>query len=175
MFEGGSRIVYRLSGTGTVGATLRVYIERYEPPSGKLDQETQAALADLIALSHEPGRDREADGAERAERHHVEARTGATESALRLEEVGSARWGPRRRSGQSVWVFLARGRSGGKPPLISVWTVFGFPWILSSESRLFNGLCGVNGERIIPSSHAAAREAPERRGASWREKGQDCS
>ena len=33
MFEGGSRIVYRLSGTGTVGATLRVYIEHYEPPS----------------------------------------------------------------------------------------------------------------------------------------------
>ena len=32
MFEGGSRIVYRLSGTGTVGATLRVYIERYVPP-----------------------------------------------------------------------------------------------------------------------------------------------
>ena len=53
MFEGGSRIVYRLSGTGTVGATLRVYIEHYEPPSGKLDQETQAALADLIALSHQ--------------------------------------------------------------------------------------------------------------------------
>ncbi|MGC9959766.1 MAG: alpha-D-glucose phosphate-specific phosphoglucomutase, partial [Roseiarcus sp.] len=51
MFEGGSRIVYRLSGTGTVGATLRVYIEHYEPPSGKLDQETQTALADLIALS----------------------------------------------------------------------------------------------------------------------------
>ncbi len=51
MFEGGSRIVYRLSGTGTVGATLRVYIEHYEPPSGKLDQETQTALADLIGLS----------------------------------------------------------------------------------------------------------------------------
>jgi phosphoglucomutase len=51
MFEGGSRIVYRLSGTGTVGATLRVYVERYEPPSGKLDQETQGALSDLIALS----------------------------------------------------------------------------------------------------------------------------
>ena len=51
MFEGGSRIVYRLSGTGTVGATLRVYIEHYEPPSGKLDQDTQAALSDLIALS----------------------------------------------------------------------------------------------------------------------------
>ena len=53
MFEGGSRIVYRLSGTGTVGATLRVYIEHYEPPSGKLDQETQAALAPLIGLAHE--------------------------------------------------------------------------------------------------------------------------
>jgi phosphoglucomutase len=51
MFEGGSRIVYRLSGTGTVGATLRVYIERYEPPAGDLGEETQAVLADLIALS----------------------------------------------------------------------------------------------------------------------------
>ena len=49
MFEGGSRIVYRLSGTGTVGATLRVYIEHYEPPTGKLDQDTQTALAPLIA------------------------------------------------------------------------------------------------------------------------------
>jgi phosphoglucomutase len=51
MFEGGSRIVYRLSGTGTVGATLRVYIERYEPPSGNLGQDAQDALADFIALS----------------------------------------------------------------------------------------------------------------------------
>jgi len=51
MFKGGSRIVYRLSGTGTVGATLRVYIERYEPPGGDLGQETQAALKDLITLS----------------------------------------------------------------------------------------------------------------------------
>ena len=51
MFEGGSRLVYRLSGTGTIGATLRVYIERYIPPSGDLDEEPQAALADLIGLS----------------------------------------------------------------------------------------------------------------------------
>jgi phosphoglucomutase len=51
MFEGGSRIVYRLSGTGTVGATLRVYIERYEPPGGDLGQDAQAALAELITLS----------------------------------------------------------------------------------------------------------------------------
>ena len=51
MFEGGSRIVYRLSGTGTAGATLRVYIERYEPASGNLGEETQSALADLIGVS----------------------------------------------------------------------------------------------------------------------------
>ncbi len=51
MFEDGSRIVYRLSGTGTAGATLRVYIERYEPDHTKHGLETQTALADLIALS----------------------------------------------------------------------------------------------------------------------------
>ncbi len=53
LFEGGSRIVYRLSGTGTVGATIRIYIEKYEPPAGDLGQDAQAALADLIALSRE--------------------------------------------------------------------------------------------------------------------------
>lgn len=51
MFEGGSRIVYRLSGTGTVGATLRVYIERYEPATGALDREVADALADLITAA----------------------------------------------------------------------------------------------------------------------------
>jgi phosphoglucomutase len=51
MFADGSRIVYRLSGTGTAGATLRVYIERFEPDVAKQGQETQAALADLVALS----------------------------------------------------------------------------------------------------------------------------
>ena len=51
MFEDGSRIVYRLSGTGTAGATLRIYIERFEPDVAKHRIETQAALADLIALS----------------------------------------------------------------------------------------------------------------------------
>lgn len=52
-FKDGSRIVFRLSGTGTVGATLRVYIERYEPPHGQHDLETQLALAPLIALADE--------------------------------------------------------------------------------------------------------------------------
>ncbi|MGO8740732.1 alpha-D-glucose phosphate-specific phosphoglucomutase [Rhodoblastus sp.] len=51
LFAGGSRIVYRLSGTGTAGATLRVYIERYEPDPAKHDLETQDALADLIACA----------------------------------------------------------------------------------------------------------------------------
>lgn len=50
-FSDGSRIVFRLSGTGTVGATLRVYIERYEPADGIHHRDTQEALADLIALA----------------------------------------------------------------------------------------------------------------------------
>jgi phosphoglucomutase len=53
MFEDGARIVYRLSGTGTAGATLRVYIERYEADPAKQFGETQQALGDLIALSRE--------------------------------------------------------------------------------------------------------------------------
>jgi phosphoglucomutase len=51
LFEDGSRIVYRLSGTGTAGATLRVYIERYEPDASRHGTETQAALGELVALS----------------------------------------------------------------------------------------------------------------------------
>jgi phosphoglucomutase len=50
-FEGGSRIVFRLSGTGTEGATIRVYIERYEPDPARHDLDTQKALADLIAAA----------------------------------------------------------------------------------------------------------------------------
>jgi phosphoglucomutase len=52
LFDDGSRIVYRLSGTGTAGATLRVYIERFEPDEARHNLETQDALADLISLSH---------------------------------------------------------------------------------------------------------------------------
>lgn len=51
LFEGGSRIVFRLSGTGTEGATLRVYLERYEPVGGDLDRETPEMLAELIAAA----------------------------------------------------------------------------------------------------------------------------
>ena len=51
LFEGGSRVVFRLSGTGTSGATLRVYIERYEPDKSRHDLDTQVALADLISAA----------------------------------------------------------------------------------------------------------------------------
>ncbi len=53
LFEGGSRIVFRLSGTGTSGATIRVYVERYEPDAAKHRMDTQEALADLIAVADE--------------------------------------------------------------------------------------------------------------------------
>jgi phosphoglucomutase len=53
LFEGGSRVVFRLSGTGTTGATLRVYIERYEPDPTRHNIETQEALADLINAAQE--------------------------------------------------------------------------------------------------------------------------
>jgi phosphoglucomutase len=49
VFEDGSRVIYRLSGTGTAGATLRVYIEKYEAKN--LGLETQAALSDLIGFA----------------------------------------------------------------------------------------------------------------------------
>jgi phosphoglucomutase len=53
MFTDGSRVVFRLSGTGTSGATLRVYLERHEPDTSKHGQETQAALAPLIAIAEQ--------------------------------------------------------------------------------------------------------------------------
>jgi phosphoglucomutase len=52
IFENGSRIIYRLSGTGTVGATLRVYIEKYEDENAKQEIETQTALAELIKIAN---------------------------------------------------------------------------------------------------------------------------
>jgi phosphoglucomutase len=52
-FEGGSRIVFRLSGTGTQGATLRVYLESYEPDPARHEQDTQEAMAPLILLARE--------------------------------------------------------------------------------------------------------------------------
>lgn len=51
IFDNDSRIVYRLSGTGTSGATIRVYIERFEPNHHCHGLETQSVLVDLIEIS----------------------------------------------------------------------------------------------------------------------------
>ena len=53
VFESGSRIVFRLSGTGTEGSTLRVYLERYEAPSGILDLEVADALESLTRAAEQ--------------------------------------------------------------------------------------------------------------------------
>ncbi len=52
-FTNGSRIVFRLSGTGTQGATLRVYLERYEPNAAHHALNPQIALKDLIDIAEE--------------------------------------------------------------------------------------------------------------------------
>jgi phosphoglucomutase len=67
-FEGGSRIVFRLSGTGTEGATLRVYIEYFEPDPAAHDRDTQEALAPLILVARELAQ--------------IEARTGRAEPTV---------------------------------------------------------------------------------------------
>ncbi len=53
IFQDGSRIVVRLSGTGTEGATIRIYIERYVAPGGNLLEPAQEALAELIELAEQ--------------------------------------------------------------------------------------------------------------------------
>jgi phosphoglucomutase len=53
VFDEGSRFVIRLSGTGTEGATIRLYLERFEPAGGTLDGDTPAMLADLAAVAEE--------------------------------------------------------------------------------------------------------------------------
>jgi phosphoglucomutase len=50
-FEGGGRVVFRLSGTGTVGATIRVYLERLETDPSQLTLAADQALAPIIAAA----------------------------------------------------------------------------------------------------------------------------
>ena len=52
-FTDGSRIVFRLSGTGTQGATVRIYLESYEPDPAKHHFDPQDALGNLIAIADE--------------------------------------------------------------------------------------------------------------------------
>lgn len=51
LFEDGSRIIFRLSGTGTEGATIRLYLESFEADISKQNMDAQVALADLITAS----------------------------------------------------------------------------------------------------------------------------
>ena len=53
IFGDAARVVYRLSGTGTVGATLRVYMERFEPDPGRQGDDPDVALAPVVAAAHE--------------------------------------------------------------------------------------------------------------------------
>jgi phosphoglucomutase len=53
IFEDGSRIVFRLSGTGTEGATLRLYLEAFESDTARQRGDAQLLLADLIAIADE--------------------------------------------------------------------------------------------------------------------------
>ncbi|MGA1263253.1 MAG: alpha-D-glucose phosphate-specific phosphoglucomutase [Prochlorothrix sp.] len=53
IFTDGSRIIFRLSGTGTEGATLRLYLESYEPDPAKQGLDPQEALAELITIADE--------------------------------------------------------------------------------------------------------------------------
>ena len=61
-FDDGSRIVFRLSGTGTTGSTLRVYLEKFEPDPSRHGLDTQVALADLIITADELAEIRELTG-----------------------------------------------------------------------------------------------------------------
>ncbi|MEG1325469.1 MAG: alpha-D-glucose phosphate-specific phosphoglucomutase, partial [Janthinobacterium sp.] len=58
----GARIVLRLSGTGTEGATLRLYLERYEADAAQHGMPTQEALAPLIAIAEQVAQIRERTG-----------------------------------------------------------------------------------------------------------------
>ncbi|NEQ49831.1 MAG: alpha-D-glucose phosphate-specific phosphoglucomutase [Leptolyngbya sp. SIO3F4] len=61
-FTDGSRIVFRLSGTGTKGATLRLYVESYEPDATKHDIDTQEALGELIQIADQVAKIKELTG-----------------------------------------------------------------------------------------------------------------
>jgi phosphoglucomutase len=61
----GSRIVFRLSGTGTEGATVRLYLERYEADPGRHELDTQEALAALIAIAEQVSELKKRTGRER--------------------------------------------------------------------------------------------------------------
>ena len=48
LLDNGNRVILRLSGTGTKGATLRIYLEKYIPKEGDLNQDSQKVLSEMI-------------------------------------------------------------------------------------------------------------------------------
>jgi len=65
VLRSGSRVVFRLSGTGTDGATLRIYLERHESDPARFDLPVQQALAPLVALAEQVARVRHFTAMER--------------------------------------------------------------------------------------------------------------
>ncbi|HRO15107.1 MAG TPA: alpha-D-glucose phosphate-specific phosphoglucomutase [Paracoccus sp. (in: a-proteobacteria)] len=65
MFADGSRVVFRLSGTGTEGATLRVYLERFAPPGSEHAQDPAAVLAPVVAAAEALAQIRDRTGRDR--------------------------------------------------------------------------------------------------------------
>jgi hypothetical protein len=86
------------------------------------------------------------------------------------------RTGPRSFVGRhrSVWVFLGPPHFGAKTPVYKGWEFLGFPWILSSESRLINGLRGIyRGSFFL--SPVLAKEAGTGSCGRGHSEGRDCS
>src|SRR5690606_2066821 len=104
-FSGGARAVFRLSGTGTEGATLRVYLERPEPDPARHGQETQQALAQVTRAADEIA--------------GIAARTGRAEPDVRTchraaDASGRFALAGRRRLPGRLRLFLDLGAAGGQ-------------------------------------------------------------
>jgi len=65
LFDDGARIIFRLSGTGTQGATVRIYLESYEPDASRHEMDAQDALQDMIRAAGAVSGIRERTGRER--------------------------------------------------------------------------------------------------------------
>jgi phosphoglucomutase len=65
LFDNGARAVFRLSGTGTEGATVRVYLENFEPDPARHDLDPQGVLASVMQAADAIGGIRERTGREK--------------------------------------------------------------------------------------------------------------
>lgn len=55
LMSDGSRAVFRLSGTGSSGATVRMYIESYESDASTYTKDAQVCCMAVLGSCHEPG------------------------------------------------------------------------------------------------------------------------